>query len=91
MKLTFAKGALLKDPTRSLQLEPRRKRCGARSTSHEGETVDAAAFKALVREAVALNGARKAKPAKAKPAPAQSAAPKTAQTKRAKAKPARRR
>ena len=31
---------------------------------HEGEKVDAAAFKALIREAVALNSAGKSKPAK---------------------------
>ena len=62
VKLTFAKGAALKDPTRlfnsSLDGNVRRAIDIA-----EGEEVDAAAFKALVREAIALNGAGKAKPA----------------------------
>jgi hypothetical protein len=54
VKLTFAKGASLKDPTRlfnsSLDGNVRRA-----IDIHEGEDVDAAAFKALVRQAVALN------------------------------------
>ena len=62
VKLTFAKGASLKDPSglfnSSLEGKVRRALDIA-----EGETVDAAAFKALVREAVAVNGA---KPTKAK-------------------------
>ena len=62
VKLTFAKGAALKDPLKlfnsSLDGNVRRA-----IDIHEGETVDAAAFKALIREAVALN-ASKAKPAK---------------------------
>jgi hypothetical protein len=60
VKLTFAKGASLKDPSKlfnsSLDGAVRRA-----LDIHEGEVVDAAAFKALVREAVALNRARKAK------------------------------
>ena len=59
VKLTFAKGASLKDPKRlfnsSLDGNVRRAIDIA-----EGEEVDAAAFKALVREAVALNSAAKA-------------------------------
>ena len=59
MKLTFAKGASLKDPKRlfnsSLDGNVRRAIDIA-----EGEEVDAAAFKALVHEAVALNSAAKA-------------------------------
>ena len=55
VKLTFAKGASLKDPARlfnsSLDGNVRRA-----IDIREGEEVDAAAFKALVREAVALNG-----------------------------------
>jgi hypothetical protein len=55
VKLTFAKGAALKDPSRlfnsSLDGNVRRA-----IDIHEGETVDASAFKALVRQAVALNG-----------------------------------
>ena len=61
VKLTFAKGASLKDPTRlfnsSLDGNVRRA-----IDIHEGEEVDAAAFKALVREAIALNSAGKSKP-----------------------------
>jgi hypothetical protein len=83
VKLTFAKGAFLKDPSGlfNSSLEGNLRRA---IDIPEGTEVDAAAFKALVREAVALNGTRKAKPAKAK-----SAAPKTAQAKRAQAKPAK--
>jgi hypothetical protein len=54
VKLTFARGASLKDPARlfnsSLDGNVRRA-----IDIHEGEDVDASAFKALVREAVALN------------------------------------
>jgi len=63
VKLTFAKGVSLKDPARlfnsSLDGNVRRA-----IDIREGEEVDEAAFKALVREAVALNGAGKSKPAK---------------------------
>jgi hypothetical protein len=56
VKLTFAKGASLQDPAglfnSSLEGKVRRALDIA-----EGEEVDAAAFKALVREAVAVNGA----------------------------------
>jgi hypothetical protein len=65
VKLTFAKGAVLKDPARlfnsSLDGNVRRA-----IDIPEGAKVDAAAFKALVREAIALNGSKKAKPAKKK-------------------------
>jgi hypothetical protein len=54
VKLTFAKGASLKDPARlfnsSLDGNVRRA-----IDIHEGEEVDQSAFKALVRQAVALN------------------------------------
>ena len=54
VKLTFAKGASLKDPARlfnsSLDGNVRRA-----IDIHEGEDVDGSAFKALVRQAVALN------------------------------------
>src|SRR5437773_3260887 len=54
VKLTFAKGAFLKDPARlfnsSLDGNVRRA-----IDIHEGETVDASAFQTLVRQAVALN------------------------------------
>jgi hypothetical protein len=60
VKLTFAKGASLKDPKHlfnsSLDGNVRRA-----IDIREGEDVNAAAFKALVREAVAVNTAGKAK------------------------------
>ncbi len=63
VKLTFAEGASLKDPARlfnsSLDGNVRRA-----IDIHEGEEVDASAFKALVRQAVALNSSGKPKPAK---------------------------
>jgi hypothetical protein len=63
VKLTFAKGASLKDPARlfnsSLDGNVRRG-----IDIHEGEAVDASAFKALVRQAVALNSAGKPKSSK---------------------------
>jgi hypothetical protein len=54
VKLTFAKGAKLKDPKRlfNLSLEGNVRRA---IDLHEGEQVDETAFKALIREAVALN------------------------------------
>lgn len=64
VKLTFAKGASLKDPTRlfNASLEGNVRRA---LDIREGEAVDAAAFKALFRAAVAFNGASaKAKRAK---------------------------
>ena len=70
VKLTFAKGASLKDPkglfNSSLDGNVRR----ALDISH-GEEVDASAFKALVREAIAINGSgKKAKPTTKKKAKA---------------------
>ena len=63
VKLTFAKGASLKDPTHlfnsSLDGNVRRA-----IDIFEGGEVDETAFKALVLEAVALNGASKPKTAK---------------------------
>src|ERR1700734_1730569 len=63
VKLTFAKGASLKDPARlfnsSLDGNVRRA-----IDIHEEEVVDESAFKALIRQAVALNGSGKAKSAK---------------------------
>jgi len=66
VKLTFAKGAALKDPGKlfnsSLDGNVRRA-----IDIHEGEKVDASAFKSLIREAVALNASgAKAKPKRAK-------------------------
>lgn len=63
VKLTFAKGASLKDPARlfnsSLDGNVRRA-----IDILEGEEVDEAAFKALVQEAVALNSSGKSKSSK---------------------------
>ena len=63
VKLTFARGALLKDPARlfNSSLEGNVRRA---IDIHEGEEVDASAFKALVRQAVALNSSGKSKPSK---------------------------
>jgi hypothetical protein len=63
VKLTFAEGASLKDPARlfNSSLEGRVRRA---IDIHEGEEVDASAFKALVREAVALNRSGNSKPSK---------------------------
>ena len=54
VKLTFFKGASLKDPAKlfNSSLDGNARRA---IDIHEGEEVDAAAFKALVRAAVALN------------------------------------
>jgi hypothetical protein len=61
VKLTFAKGASLKDPAHlfNSSLEGNVRRA---IDIREEESVDASAFKALVREAVAFNRAGKAKP-----------------------------
>jgi len=57
VKLTFAKGAWLEDPARlfNSSLEGNMRRA---IDICEGEEIDAAAFKALVRRAIALNGAK---------------------------------
>jgi hypothetical protein len=63
VKLSFMRGASLKDPARlfnaGLDSNVRRS-----IDIHEGEEVDAAAFTALVRQAVAFNSSAKSKPAK---------------------------
>ena len=63
VKMTFAKGAELKDPSRlfnsSLDGNVRRA-----IDIHEDDTVDEAALKALIRAAVALNAKGKSKPKK---------------------------
>ena len=66
VKLTFAKGASLKDPAKlfNSSLEGNTRRA---IDIHEGEKVDAAAFKALIRAAVALNtSGGKARPRRTK-------------------------
>ena len=69
VKMTFAKGASLKDPSRlfnsSLDGNVRRA-----IDIHEGETIDEAALKDLIRAAVALNLEGQGKPrTKSKPKP----------------------
>ena len=67
VKLTFMKGASLKDPVRlfNSSLDGKARRA---IDIHEGEAVDESAFKTLVRQAVALNSPGKPKPPKkAKP------------------------
>jgi len=63
VKLTFAKGASLKDPARlfnsSLDGNVRRA-----IDLHEGDEIDEAAFKALVRQAAVQNSAGKARASK---------------------------
>ena len=63
VKLTFAKGAFLKDPARlfnsSLDGNVRRA-----IDIHEGEKIDEAAFKVLVRQAAAFNSSDRPKPSK---------------------------
>jgi hypothetical protein len=63
VKVTFAKGASLSDPTglfnSSLDGHVRRA-----IDIHEGETIDAKAFTALVRAAVAFNGPGQSTPAR---------------------------
>jgi hypothetical protein len=68
VKLTFAKGASLKDPSRlfNASLDGNARRA---IDIHEGDAIDAKALTALVRAAVALN-------VKAKPKSRQAAAPK---------------
>ena len=63
VKLTFAKGASLKDPSRlfNSSLEGNTRRA---IDIHEGEEVDESAFKTLVRQAVALNRSGKSRPSK---------------------------
>jgi hypothetical protein len=66
VKLTFAKGASLKDPAKlfNSSLEGNARRA---IDLHEGEEVDAGAFKALIRAAVAFNtSGAKARPRRAK-------------------------
>jgi hypothetical protein len=63
VKLTFAKGAALRDPTGlfNASLDGNARRA---IDMHEGEEVDEGAFKALIAHAVAHNRASKLKPVK---------------------------
>jgi hypothetical protein len=66
VKLTFAKGASLEDPAKlfNSSLDGNTRRA---IDIHEGEKADAAAFKALIRAAVALNtSVERARPRRAK-------------------------
>ena len=65
VKLTFAKGASLKDPARlfNSSLDGKVRRA---IDIREGEVVDASAFKALIRQAVALNSSGKSKPSRSR-------------------------
>jgi hypothetical protein len=68
VKLTFAKGASLKDPAKlfNSSLDGNTRRA---IDIHEGEEIDSAAFKTLIGAAIALNSASvkaKAKPKRAK-------------------------
>ena len=67
VKLTFFKGASLDDPAKlfNSSLEGSTRRA---IDIREGEKLDEAAFKALVRAAIALNSAPKKPPAKKRPA-----------------------
>jgi hypothetical protein len=67
VKLTFAKGASLKDPARlfNSSLEGNVRRA---IDIHEGEEVSQSAFQALVRQAISLNSSANSKP-KSKPSP----------------------
>jgi len=69
VKLTFFKGAALKDPGKLFNsgLEGNVRRA---IDIHEGEKIDATAFKALIREAIALNAASAEKRAPRKKAAA---------------------
>ena len=63
VKLTFIKGASLKDPAKlfNASLDGNARRA---IDIHEGEEVDKSAFKTLIRQAVALNNSGKPKPSK---------------------------
>ena len=93
VKLTFMKGAALKDPTRlfNSSLDGNTRRA---IDIQEGQEVDASAFVALVRQAVALNGAGPEKAAKktiAKAAKKKAAKKKTSTKKASKKKTSKQR
>jgi hypothetical protein len=89
VKMTFAHGASLKDPSKlfNSSLEGNTRRA---IDVHEGDDLDEGALIALIREAVALNQAKKKKPAakvKAKKKPAAKATAKKKPAAKAKKKP----
>jgi len=63
VKLTFMKGASLKDPARlfNSSLDGNARRA---IDIHEGDEIDESAFKTLIRQAVALNSSGKSKASK---------------------------
>ena len=63
VKLTFSRGASLEDPARlfNSSLEGSTRRA---IDIHDGEEVDESAFRALVRQAVALNSSGKSRPSR---------------------------
>ena len=73
VKLTFLKGASLPDPARlfNASLDGNARRA---IDIHEGDVVDAEAFKSLIRAAVALNAAKPARSSAKKPPPRTKAA-----------------
>jgi hypothetical protein len=93
VKLTFAKGASLKDPARlfNSSLDGNTRRA---IDIHEGEVVDESAFRALVRQAISVNSAAKSgkakAPKKASPAAKRPPAKAASRVARVKAKPAKR-
>jgi hypothetical protein len=68
VKLTFAKGAALADPSRlfNSSLEGNTRRA---IDIHEGDTINAKALQALIRAAVALNTSASARPVRARKKP----------------------
>jgi len=80
VKLTFAKGASLKDPSRvfNSSLEGNMRRA---IDIHEGDKIDEAALKALIRAAVTLNTSKSKSPSKSSSkSAAKSAAKSTAKS-----------
>ena len=63
VKLTFSKGASLKDPSGLFNASLTGNAWRAIDI-HEGEKINETAFKALIRQVVALNSSGKAKPSK---------------------------
>ena len=59
VKLTFAKGAALRDPARLYNAG--RRQCSSRDRPTSGEDIDPPAFKTLIRQAFALSNSGKTK------------------------------
>ncbi len=80
VKMTFAKGASLEDPTGlfNASLEGNARRA---IDLHEGDEIDERAFKSLIRAAAALNASSRRMPSKAKPKTAAGKGERSAATK----------